>query len=202
MVETNTLALYFNYITMEINKDLQLVQQAQKGSQKAFTKLFNNYNAYILNFVAIMIKNQSNAEDVTLEVFAKAFSKIDTFNPSYNFSTWIYRIAVNTSIDYLRKKKRGPIFTDSLITEIETYVNRIPSCDFSPEDILISEQHLQRFKQLTNKMNPIFKRIMELRFEQGKSYEDIADELGLKIGTIGAQIHRARHALYKILKET
>jgi RNA polymerase sigma-70 factor (ECF subfamily) len=183
-------------------KDLHLVQQAQKGNQKAFTTLFNNYKTCILNFVTIIIKNQSDAEDVTLEVFEKAFSKINTFNPNYNFSTWLYRIAVNSSIDYLRAKRRGPIFTDSLIQEIEVYVNRIPSHDFSPEDILISEQHLQRFKKLIAKMSPTFRKIIELRFEQGKQYEEIASELGLKVGTIGAQIHRARHALYKILKES
>jgi RNA polymerase sigma-70 factor (ECF subfamily) len=185
-----------------LSKDLQLVQQAQKGNQKAFTTLFNNYKSYILNFVTIMIKNSSDAEDVTLEVFAKAFGKIDSFNPNYNFSTWIYRIAVNSSIDYLRAKRRGPIFTDSLITEIESYVNRLPDKGFSPEDILISEQHLQKFQKLITKMSPTFRKIIELRFEQGKQYEEIANELGLKIGTIGAQIHRARHELYKILKDT
>jgi RNA polymerase sigma-70 factor (ECF subfamily) len=178
------------------------VQQAQKGNQKAFTTLFNNYKAYVLNFVTIMVKNATDAEDITLEVFEKAFSKLNTFNTSYNFSTWIYRIAVNTCIDYLRKKRRGPIFTDSLIQEIEQFVNRIPDRGFSPEDILISQQHLQKFQQLTAKMSPTFRKIIELRFEQGKSYETIAEELGLKIGTIGAQVHRARNELYKILKQT
>jgi len=184
------------------NKDHILVEQAKQGSQKAYTKLFNSYYSYVLNLINIMVGNPTEAEDIAMQVFAKAFEKLESFNDSYNFSTWLYRIAVNTSIDYLRKKNHRPIFTDTIIHEIEQYVNKLPDLNASAEDILITEERYNRFKQLTSKMNPIFKRIIELRFEQGKSYEEIAEELGVRIGTVGAQIHRARNALYKLMKET
>lgn len=183
-------------------KDAKLVKEAKQGNQKAFTKLFDGYKYFILNFINTMIKNEADAEDIMIEVFAKAFEKIQSFDDTYNFSTWIHRIALNKSIDYLRAKNRKPLITESLIQDVEQYVNKIPDLGFSPEDILIGDEQITKFKQLTKNMNPTFKRIIELRFEQGKSYEDIAEELDVKIGTVGAQIHRTRNALYKLLTES
>jgi RNA polymerase sigma-70 factor (ECF subfamily) len=189
-------------ITQSLN-DLQLIKEAQQGSQKAFTKLFNNYRHYILSFIILLIRNATDAEDILIDVFAKAFDKINTFNPTYNFGTWLYRIALNKSIDYMRTKKRGPIFTDSIIHDVEQHIiNRVPSLGFSPEDILIGDEQKAKLKVLVANMNPTSKRIVELRFEQGRTYADIADELGAQISTVGAQVHRARKILYKLLKES
>jgi RNA polymerase sigma factor (sigma-70 family) len=189
------------YTTIKPQKDLKLVLEAQKGNQRAFTKLFDTYKNQLLVFITLIVKNPTDAEDVTLEVFAKAFEKLKDYVPTYNFSSWLYRIATNTSIDYLRKKNHRPVFTDILIQEVEQYINKIKDPGFTPEDILISEEIHKRFKKAIFNMNPALKRIMEMRYEQGKSCKEISEELDIPMGTVTPTIRRGKQIIYKLLKD-
>ena len=186
---------------IETQKDWELVKKAKQGNQKAFSRLFEIHNSYILGLVNTIVKNSTDAEDIALIVFTKAFEKINTFIADHAFSTWLYRIAINESINYLRKKKHKPVITEDLFQEIEKYLGKIPSKDLNPEDILITNEEIKKFKELSKKMNPTLRRIFELRYDEHKSFNEIAEELDIKSSTVRGQLRRAKTILYKILKE-
>jgi len=202
---------------MEINpgfsdkaqKDFDLVQKAQLGNQAAFAELMNRYREAIYYMILKMINNTSDAEDLTIEAFGKAFRNIDQYSPSFAFSTWLFKIASNNCIDFLRKKKTRQLSifnsteaesnTGSGIN-IETSLS-IQSDLLDPEESLIMEQKKILLRELVDNLKPRYRQLVDLRYFQEYSYEEIAEELELPIGTVKAQLFRARELLFGILKK-
>ncbi len=192
-----------SHLTEKSLRDYKLVQLAIKtGDQKAFAQLMNNYRDSLYFMLLKMTNNPDDADDLTIEAFGKAFKKLEQYTPDYAFSTWLFRIASNNCIDFIRKKKKN---TFSLNRKGE-YDNshemgdRIPSQTLDPEEHIIKKQKIEMMRDVVEKLKPHYRTLIELRYFKEYSYEEISKELDLPLGTVKAQLFRAREFLYNILK--
>ena len=182
--------------------DILLVEQAKKGSEKAFASLMNRYRDSIYFMLLKMANNPSDAEDLTIEAFGKAFRSLDTYTPKYAFSTWLFKIATNNCVDFIRKKKLAPVPFDNLQENLDNATVNIQSDLPDPEESLIIHQKIAALKDIINQLKPRYKTLIELRYYKEYSYEEISSELNLPIGTVKAQLYRAKTLLYNILIKT
>jgi len=193
---------------MEINTNLSdkaqydydLVLHAIDGDQKAYAELLGRYRDAIYFMLLKMVSNQSDAEDLTIEAFGKAFKNITQYTPSYAFSTWLFKIATNNCIDFIRKKKLNNISLDQSAVHEDSAPMIIPTDSLDPEENMISQQKVILLKSVVAKLKPRYRKLIELRYFHELSYEEISEELELPIGTVKAQLFRARELLYNILK--
>ncbi len=182
--------------------DLQLVEKAKLGNEKAFATLMNRYRDSIYFMLLKMVNNPSDAEDLTIEAFGKAFYNIDLYTPRFAFSTWLFKIATNNCVDFIRKKQSSPAPLDHLQDSIENFTINIQSDLPDPEESMINHQKIAALKDIVNQLKPRYKSLIELRYFKEYSYEEISSELKLPIGTVKAQLYRAKLLLYNILVKT
>ena len=182
--------------------DYQLVQNAIAGDQKAFADLLGRYRDAIYFMLLKMVNNPSDAEDLTIEAFGKAFKNISQYTPSFAFSTWLFKIATNNCIDFIRKKRASTISLDQSNDNPESSNVTLASETPDPEEHLINNQKIKMLREVVNKLKPRYRTLVELRYFKEFSYEEISQELNLPIGTVKAQLFRARELLYNILKKT
>ncbi len=182
--------------------DFLLVQKAREGDQKAFAELLGRYRDAIYFMLLKMVSNASDAEDLTIEAFGKAFKNISQYTPNFAFSTWLFKIATNNCIDFIRKKRAATISLDHSNEDNDTASVTIQSDSPDPEAHLINSQKIRLLREVVSKLKPRYRTLVELRYFKEYSYEEIADELDLPIGTVKAQLFRARELLYNILKNT
>ena len=195
---------------MEINpnlsekaqQDYRLVQKAKKGDQQAYAELMGRYRDSIYYMLLKMVNNTSDAEDLMIEAFGKAFKSIDQYTPSFAFSTWLFKIATNNCIDFIRKRRTSTISIDQTSEDQDTQSIIIQSDTPDPEEHMIIDQRIKLLRDVVSKLKPRYKTLVELRYFNEYSYEEISDELELPIGTVKAQLFRARELLYNILKYT
>lgn len=184
--------------------DYELVRQAIDGNQRAYADLMDRYKDAIYFLLLKMVNNKSDAEDLTIEAFGKAFKNLHQYTPNYAFSTWLFKIATNNCIDFIRKKKANLISIDHP-QDSESPIQMtttIQSNTLDPEEMLIKEQNVILVQGLVAKLKPRYRTLIELRYFKEYSYEEIADELDLPLGTVKAQLFRARELLYNILKNS
>jgi RNA polymerase sigma factor (sigma-70 family) len=185
--------------------DFELVRKAvENGDQKAFAELLEQYRDPIHYLLLKMVNNREDAEDLTIETFAKAFKNLPNFRPDYAFSTWLFRIATNAGIDFLRKKKLKTLSIDNAFpTEDgdEVKIN-IKSGDMDPEQEMITEEKAELLRAFIEKLKPRYRILIELRYYKQLSYEEIATELEMPLGTVKAQLFRARDLLYNVMKSS
>jgi len=183
--------------------DLVLVDQAIAGDQKAYAELLDRYRDAIYFMLLKMVNNKSDAEDLTIEAFGKAFKNIQQYTPNYAFSTWLFKIATNNCIDFIRKKKANLISIDNTLEDQEGPISsptaHLQSSNLDPEEQLIKEQNVQLIQEVVSKLKPRYRKLIELRYFREFSYEEIAEELNLPIGTVKAQLFRARELLFNVL---
>ncbi len=184
--------------------DLELVQRAENGDQKAYAELMARYRDAIYFMLLKMINNKTDAEDLTIEAFGKAFKNLGQYSPNYAFSTWLFKIASNNCIDYLRKKRSNHISIDGSFTDEKETEPQIHLKDETPdpEENLIREQKAILMRTVVKKLKPRYRTLIELRYFKEYSYEEISEELDLPLGTVKAQLFRARELLYNTLKNT
>lgn len=184
--------------------DYILVKKAIKGDQKSYAELMDRYRDSIYFMLLKMVNNKSDAEDLTIEAFGKAFKNIDQYTPNYAFSTWLFKIATNNTIDFIRRKKENNISLDQTSKEgeeVNTNIH-IKAEGPDPEENLINEQKICQIRSVVNKLKPNYQELIELRYFKEYSYDEIADELNLPLGTIKAQLFRARELLFQIINKT
>lgn len=183
--------------------DLVLVEQAVSGDQKAYAELLDRYRDAIYFMLLKMVNNKSDAEDLTIEAFGKAFKSIHQYTPNYAFSTWLFKIATNNCIDFIRKRKANLISIDQSTEDVEGVTSspatNLQSGGLDPEESLIKEQNILLIKSLVSRLKPRYRKLIELRYFKEYSYEEISDELQLPLGTVKAQLFRARELLFNIL---
>jgi RNA polymerase sigma factor (sigma-70 family) len=183
--------------------DIHLVEAALIGEEKAFTKLMSRYKDAIFFMLLKMVNNKNDAEDLTLEAFGKAFKNLHQYSPSFAFSTWLFKIATNNCIDFLRRKKGIYV---SIENNQENGDNdppvRLRSNDPDPEEKLIRVQKAFLMRKIVHQLKPRYRTLVELRYFSEFSYEEIAKELNLPLGTVKAQLFRAREMLFKIIEST
>ena len=183
--------------------DYQLVRKAiDEGDQRAYAELMDRYRDSIYFMMLKMINNKDDAEDLTIEAFGKAFKRIHQYTPNYAFSTWLFKIATNNCIDYIRKKKKNMFSIDKTLEDGEGGEMSIDlqSSALDPEETYIKEQKKKLMREVVEKLKPRYRELIELRYFKEYSYEEIADYLDIPLGTGKAQLFRAREFLYQILK--
>jgi RNA polymerase sigma factor (sigma-70 family) len=182
--------------------DFLLVQKAKEGDQKAYAELLGRYRDAIYFMLLKMVNNPSDAEDLTIEAFGKAFKNILQYTPNFAFSTWLFKIATNNCIDFIRKKRAATISLDQGSDNQPTASVTIQSDTPDPEASLINDQKIKLLREVVSNLKPRYRTLVELRYFKEYSYEEISVELELPIGTVKAQLFRARELLYNILKNT
>ena len=195
---------------MEINPNLsdkaqydyRLVLSAINGDQKAYEELFKRYKDAIFFMLLKMVNNKNDAEDLTFEAFGKAFRNIKQYSPKYAFSTWLFKIASNNCIDFLRKKKGNTVSIDGKDDNENERSITLESNTLNPEQDYIKKQKAKIMRNEVSRLKERYRRLIELRYFEEFSYEEIAQELKLPIGTVKAQLFRARELLFNTLKDS
>ena len=178
--------------------DYQLVRDAvDHGNQKAYAELMSRYKDSIYFMLLKMVNNRDDADDLTIEAFGKAFKNIHQYTPDYAFSTWLFKIATNNCIDYIRKKRKQMLSIDKGYENEngEDVALEIKSDSIGPEEKLMKKQKMETMREVVDKLKPRYRTLIELRYFQELSYEEIATNMDLPLGTVKAQLFRAREFL-------
>jgi RNA polymerase sigma-70 factor (ECF subfamily) len=175
-------------------EDIELVRLCQKGDTDAFDRLFYKYRDKIYRTAFKMINNQEDALDLTQEIFLKAYKNISKYNFKSEFSTWLYRLAINLCIDELRKRKKSNEVLMDSIPENLIYSD-------TPEDILLSEEQESLIWKALNSLKEKERVVIVLREMEGLSYEEIANVLKCSLGRVKSRIHESREKLKKALEK-
>ncbi len=189
-------------LSEKARQDYILVQDALKGDEKAFARLLSRYKDAIYFMLLKMVNNRSDAEDLTLEAFGKAFKNLHQYSPTYAFSTWLFKIASNNCIDFLRKKKGVHVSLENNEQNDNGEQLRLKSKEPDPEEKLIRVQKAILLRKVVRRLKPRYQALVELRYFREFSYEEIAKELNLPLGTVKAQLFRAREMLFKMIEST
>jgi RNA polymerase sigma-70 factor (ECF subfamily) len=183
-------------------EDKRLIELALSGDEKAYESLLNKYRNLVFSIMLKMVRNKQEAEDLTQEAFMKAFSSLATFNDEFAFSTWLMKIASNNCIDFLRKRKlRTYSIHEPVQYKDEKIEIDIPDHDPTPEKTLIQSERNRMIEETIKALPERYRYVIILRHKEEKSYEEIAEIMNLPLGTVKAQIFRAREILNKNLKE-
>jgi len=183
-------------------QDYEFVKSALNGDEKAFARLLTRYKDTIYFMLLKMVNNRSDAEDLTLEAFGKAFKSLHQYSPTYAFSTWLFKIASNNCIDFLRKKKGVNVSIENGDQNENGEQLKLKAKDPNPEERLIRKQKAILLRKVVRRLKPRYQILVELRYFREFSYEEIAKELDLPLGTVKAQLFRAREMLFKMIEYT
>ncbi|WDF54111.1 RNA polymerase sigma factor [Mucilaginibacter sp. KACC 22063] len=186
--------------TENAKNDFQLVQKAREGDQKAYASLMQRYKDSIYFMALKMVNNKEDAMDLTVETFAKAFDKLEKYQPEFAFSTWLFRVATNNCIDFIRKKKLNTMSLHGMLDdEGDERPLQIKADTLNPEEFSIKKEQTQEIKLLVDGLPPRYRNLIMLRYFDELSYEEIAQQLSLPLGTVKAQLFRAKYLLGNII---
>jgi|TARA_B110000879_G_scaffold147637_1_gene191395 RNA polymerase sigma-70 factor (ECF subfamily) len=192
-----------NNLSDKAKYDYTLVCRAlDNNDEKAYAEIMARYREPIYYMLLKMIRSEVDVEDLTIEAFGKAFKKLEQYEPTYAFSTWLYKIATNNCIDFIRKKKMKTLSLDANQEGEENSKNYEPiSYTLTPEEEIIQNQKIILMHKVVDQLKPRYKALIELRYFKEYSYQEIATEMNLPLGTVKAQLFRAKELLYEILKD-
>jgi RNA polymerase sigma-70 factor (ECF subfamily) len=184
-------------------QDFELIDRAVQGKdQQAYAELLKRYKKPVYHMILKMVRNVDDAEDLTIEAFAKAFKNLHRFKKDFTFSTWLFRIATNNSIDFIRKKRIETFSLNTSFTDDSGDAVNIDVEDHNPtpQEEAIKSQKKELIQVFVTKLPAKYQRLVRLRYFQELSYDEIAKELDAPLGTVKAQLHRARELLYDLVK--
>lgn len=183
-------------------EDYDHVQKAVAGDQKSYAFLMERYRLSIYHMMLKMIHNREDANDLTQEAFTKAFNKLHTYTPTYAFSTWLFRIATNNCIDHIRKKRLNLLSIDEPVEHEgqQSFSSNLKSSALDPEEKYIKAQRVQLMRRVIGQLTPKYRLMIELRYFEELSYDEIATELDIPLGTVKAQLFRAKQLMYELLQ--
>jgi len=182
-------------------EDFDLIDKAViEKDQQAFATLMKRYKKAVYFMILKMIRDADDAEDLTMEAFAKAFRNLHKFKKDYTFSTWLFRIATNNTIDFIRKKKLKTMSLNTTMSDDNGHSVNIDVEDDenNPQDEFIKSQRIEMVRIFVDKLPAKYRKLVQLRYFDELSYEEIAVELDKPLGTVKAQLHRSRELLYEI----
>lgn len=185
--------------------DHDLVTRAQTGSEKAYRELLGRYQRPVFSIIYRMIRDREQAEDLAQETFVRVFNNIDRYDPRFKFSSWIFKIATNLTIDHIRRKELDTVSIDgsrNAVTseQIEATSITIASTDENPEELLEAKELGEQIEGAISKLRPEYKAAILLRHVEGREYQEIAEILSLPLGTVKTYIHRGRNELREQLQ--
>lgn len=182
--------------------DRATVAEALDGDQRAYERLVTKYQGPLRRHVGKMVRDQQQVDDLVQEAFVKAFGSIESYNPDYAFSTWLYRITTNHTIDYIRKRKLSTFSIDKPIQTRDGELQmEIPDSTYRPDRAVVADQRNAILREAIEGLPPKYHRVIVMRHQQEMSYDEIAEELDLPLGTVKAHIFRARALLNKALRD-
>ena len=193
------------HLSDKAQRDYELVQQAlNERDQRAYAELMDRYRESIYFMLLKMVNNRDDAEDLTIEAFGKAFKRLKQYTPQFAFSTWLFKIASNNAIDFIRKKRIKALSLDSGFRNDDGDEMEIAISDdgLDPDETLQKKERVERMREVVSQLKPRYRQLIELRYFKEYSYDEIAEELDLPLGTVKAQLFRARDFLYQIMKNT
>lgn len=184
-------------------RDFKLIDMATAGDQFAYGELLKRYKKPVYHMILKMVRNVDDAEDLTIEAFAKAFKNLARFKKDYTFSTWLFRIATNNAIDFIRKKKLNTFSLNSTFTDDsgESVNIDVQDKNLTPDEETIKDQKIELVRMFVDKLPAKYQRLVKLRYFEELSYDEIAKELDAPLGTVKAQLHRARELMYELVKD-
>lgn len=188
-------------LTNSRTEEREIIKDALRGNQAAFEKLMRMYHDAIYRLIYRMVREKAEVEDLTQETFIKAFASLRSFNNEFAFSTWLYKIARNNSIDYIRRKKLQSFSLDKQVdTQDDQYTYEVPDTTYQPDRPIIEKQRTKLIDEAINTLPEKYRRVIILRHKEERDYQDIARILRLPLGTVKAHIFRARELLKKYLR--
>ncbi|MDA9344871.1 sigma-70 family RNA polymerase sigma factor [Flavobacteriales bacterium] len=189
-------------LTNKGERDLKLINRAiETGDPKAYAELMKLYRDPLYFMIYEKISDQDVAKDLTIESLGKAFKKLHLYKPDFTFSTWLFTVARNHCIDYLRKKKLPTFSIDKMTVNDDGRKSNfyLESKDPNPEQILMKKQRVKILRRIVDQLKPKYRDLVKLRYFKEYSYEEVAAELDLPLGTVKAQLYRSREQLFKIM---
>jgi RNA polymerase sigma-70 factor (ECF subfamily) len=185
-------------------KDLIVVERAREGDEAAFAQLMDQYREPVYYMLLKMVRNNDDAEDLTIEAFGKAFNRIQQYSPNYAFSTWLFKIASNNCIDFIRKKRVHLTSMDHAYSngDGESVKIDVESGTMDPEETFIKQQKVKTMRKVVEKLKPRYRDLIKKRYFEELTYEEISEEMDLPLGTVKAQLFRAREFLANLMKNT
>lgn len=183
--------------------DFKLIDEATSGNEKAYAELMRRYRKSVYHTLLKMVHNTDDAEDLTIEAFAKAFKNLPKFKKEYTFSTWLFRIATNNCIDFIRKKRLETLSINTSYNNDngENLNLDIRDEDLDPQESAIRVQKIELIRNIVTQLPPKYQKLVQLRYFDELSYDEIANELDAPLGTVKAQLHRARELLLELVRE-
>jgi RNA polymerase sigma factor (sigma-70 family) len=184
-------------------QDLLLVERAKVGDEKAFAELMKRYQKPVYHMVLKMVRNIDDADDLTIEAFSKAFRNLEKYRQDFTFSTWLFRIATNNCIDFIRKRKLNTFSIDNVTPDSgsdETIKYDIKDTKLDPSEDIIKTQKAEMLQEIITKLPIKYQVLVRLRYFDELSYEEIAVEINAPLGTVKAQLHRAKELLFDMMK--
>jgi RNA polymerase sigma-70 factor (ECF subfamily) len=196
---------------MEINPNLSekakhdyalILRATEDSDQKAYAELMERYRDSIFHLCRKMVFNDDDADDLTIETFGKAFQRLKQYTPAFAFSTWLFKIASNHCIDFIRKKRINALSLDKGIATEDGGNIQFTVKDDAPDPIeaLEKKQRVEKMRLVVSELKPRYRRLVELRYFEEYSYDEIALELDLPLGTVKAQLYRARDILASVME--
>ena len=187
--------------------DHDLVERSRKGSEKAYRELLGRYQRPVFSLVYRMVRDREQAEDLAQETFVRVFNNLERYDPAYKFSSWIFKIATNLTIDWMRRKEVPTVSIDgsryaTSSDEIEASTITVESKDENPEERLESKELGAEIEQAIGRLRPEYRQAIILRHIEDKPYEEIAQIMALPLGTVKTYIHRGRGELKEMLAHT
>ena len=184
--------------------DYGLVREAiDSCNQRAYSILVERYRDALHATMLKMVNNREDADDLVIEAFSKAFFRLPTYSPEFAFSTWLFKIAINNSIDFIRRKKMRLISLDEPTEKDSSSKNiadNISAGSPNPEECFIQKQNIGQMRHVISKLSTKYRLMLEMRYFEDMSYQEIADDLGLPIGTVKAQLFRAKELLHEMMR--
>lgn len=189
-------------LTKKGQRDYKLVKLALKSDdQYAYAELMNHYRDSLYYTMLKMTGDSRDADDLTIEAFGKAFKHLHQYTPKFAFSTWLFTIATNNCIDFIRKKNQA-VFTVNSAIDDDSISSQISANSLNPEELIINDEKVKLIREVVKRLKPHYRKIIEMRYFKEYSYDEIAAELNLPLGTVKVQLFRSRDFLYNILRRS
>ena len=196
--------LKVSFTTPKAHRDYKLVRQAVEfGNQRAYAELLENYRESLYLLMLKMVDNPHDAEDLTIEAFGKAFRNLSQYSTDYAFSTWLFKIAANNCLNFLRKKNLILYRIDKGYISVagDNYCFELNDKEPNPEERFFDKEKKSQIREFVNTLKPRYRTMIELRYFEELSYEEIAAQLNVPIGTVKAMLFRAKYMLQAIIKK-
>ncbi|MCU0648108.1 MAG: sigma-70 family RNA polymerase sigma factor [Gemmatimonadaceae bacterium] len=185
--------------------DADVVRLAQQGREAAFRELIRRYERPVFSLILRMVRDRETTEDLAQDTFIKVLNHIDRYSPEFKFSSWLFKIANNVAIDFLRRRRLETVSMDgsphaSSQAEIDASSFDVEAIQETPLEEMEAKELGSAIERAIGLLRPEYRACILLRHVEGRSYEEIATTLDLPLGTVKTYIHRARHELRRALE--